>query len=132
MFYDTLLRLADGSPGIVYHNLTAARVQFRRAPDHFGTTWDDFVKLADTAGNGNLVPRALMVGDIPHAFWYHAPTGSLMHCHATSQSGLTWTEPAAVAGGVDNSVLFSPLNLNGLAAVGYVDLNGNIRFAVRY
>jgi hypothetical protein len=129
--FDTLLTLADGAPGIVTHDYTDSELRFFRAASVAGN-WNGSAVLAQTDGNQQTVPRAMMVGDIPHAFWINQANGRLMHSAALDEDALAWSPPSAVSTGVNADVLPGPAEIGGLPAVAFAANDGSIRFAIYY
>jgi hypothetical protein len=131
-WFDSLIVLADGSPALVYYAPSVGAVRIRRATDATGDTWTAVSSIGNVVDHPLVVPRAIMVGDIAHAFWFDPDTNSLMHAAASDDTGLNWNAPEVVSGSVDGNIQCAPLPLNGYPAVGFALTSGKLRFAVEY
>ncbi len=130
--FDSLLELADGSPGAVVHDYGDGHIRFVRAADASGNNWPSVVQLATTDGDPRTVTRAMLLEDRAQAFWIDAATGELRYRAALGSSGLFWDAVEVVASGADPEVVPAPAVVGGFPAVAYVDINGQHRFAIRY
>jgi hypothetical protein len=125
---------------VVYHSLdNAESVLFRRASDASGNTWNPLavVNIDQVPGSGGaLVPTAVMVGDVPWAFWVEPTTDLLYFSHATNSGALTWTDADIVAFDpsvdVDETVIPSAAEINGVPAVAYATTDDEFKLALYY
>jgi hypothetical protein len=130
-FFDSLLELADGSPGLFYFAPSVSDVRFRRAITAAGDSWT-VAAVAPVTSGPELIPRAVMVGDIPHGFWYDPGAGALLHSYALDSGALDWADAEVVTTDIESMILPAPAAVDGYPAVGYISSSGELRFALRY
>lgn len=116
---DGLVRLADGSPAVVYHDQSSHFLCCVHAPDASGQGVWQMEILANTDGSAGLIPTALTIGGVVHVIFAQPGAGSLNHCYSLAPDASSWSVPDLVDAAADSSYPPDLLDAGGLPGVLY-------------
>lgn len=126
--YYTSQAVVNGNPAISYYDQTNGDLNYVRANDASGTSWDTPVVVDATGTVGSFASLAVINGN-PAISYYDQSNSALKYVRANDASGTSWGIPISV---VSTGFLGGSTSLtiaNGNPAIGYFDSNkGEVKY----
>ena len=128
----TSLEVVNGNPAIGYNNITQGSLNYIRAADADGNTWNAEQVLDDPVAQsvGKHCSLAVINGN-PAISYYDQSNSALKYIRANDANGNNWGTPETVDNGGWVGTDISLILVNGSPAVSYYEgfTEGNLRYA---
>ena len=123
----TSLAIVDGNPAVAYFDETNLNLEFVRASDISGSTWNSPVTV-DNSGNVSGSFISLVVVDGNPAIAYRDNADGIQYVRATDATGSSWGTPVDIDGSISGGSPSMEI-VNGNPAVAFNDItNSDLEF----